>query len=189
MIAGLHGRVSSRAADHVVLDVHGVGYQVFTPDPGQLSPGSEQQLHTVLVVRDDSLSLYGFTSVGESELFRNLIRVSGIGPRLALAVLATMDADSLRQAVLGDRPELLTRVPGIGRKTAGRLIIELRDKLGDDLTTLPGVALSDTDAEVLDALVALGYSLVEAQTALQSLPADSPEPVEERVRLALQFFA
>ena len=126
-------------------------------------------MHTVLIVRDDGLSLYGFPESIGSELFRNLLRVGGIGPRLALAILATMRTDSLRQAIQGERADLITRVPGVGRKTAEKIVLELRDKLGDRTGILPGAALSESDSEVMDALTALGYSLVEAQTALQSL--------------------
>lgn len=189
MIVSLRGRVSANGRDHVVLDVNGVGYQVYTPDPRLAPLNSELSLHTVMVVRDDSFSLYGFPESKGSELFRNLMRVGGIGPRLALAILATMSADSLREAILGDRPELITRVPGVGRKTAEKIVIELRDKLGEGPIVLAGAAFSGSDSEAMDVLTALGYSLVEAQTALQALPADAPDTVEERVRLALQSFA
>lgn len=189
MIVRLRGQVIAREADHVVLEANGIGYQVYTPDPHLAALNDELSLHTVLVLRDDSLTLYGFAAAGESALFRHLMRVGGIGPRLALAALATMGADRLRQAVQGERADLITRVPGIGRKTAEKLVLELRDKLGDRPAMLPGALQSASDAEVLDALTALGYSLVEAQTALQSLPVDAPDTVEERVRLALQSFA
>ena len=188
MIVSLRGRVIGSGRDHVVLEVNGIGYQVFTPDPHLMPLSSEVYLHTVMIVRDEVFSLYGFADSIASELFRNLLRVGGIGPRLALAILATMRTDSLRLAIQGERADLLTRVPGVGRKTAEKIVLELRDKLGDRTGILPGAALSESDSEVLDALTALGYSLVEAQTALQSLPADAPDAIEERVRLALQFF-
>ena len=188
MIVSLRGTVIACGRDHVVIEVNGIGYQVFTPDPHLVPLNSQAFLHTVLIVRDDGLSLYGFPDSIGSELFRNLLRVGGIGPRLALAILATMRTDSLRQAIQGERADLITRVPGVGRKTAEKIVLELRDKLGDRTGILPGAALSESDSEVMDALTALGYSLVEAQTALQSLPVDAPEAIEERVRLALQSF-
>lgn len=189
MIVSLRGRVSASGDDHVVIDVNGIGYQVFTPEPRLAAPGSEVSLHTVLVVRDEGFSLYGFPESAGCDLFRSLTRVSGIGPRLALAILTTMSPESLRQAVQGDRAELITRVPGVGRKSAEKIVLELRDKLGEALTALPAAGFADRDAEVMDALTALGYSVIEAQTALQSLPPDAPDEVGERLRLALQYFA
>ena len=186
MIVSLRGRVIARGDDHLVLEVHGVGYQVFTPDPQLAMVNSDIFLHTVMIARDDGISLYGFAEGEGSELFRALLRVGGVGPRLALAILSTLGAERLRQAVQGERGDLITSAPGVGRKTAEKIVLELRDKLGDPVAAIPGVALSGSDAEVLDALTALGFSLVEAQTALQALPPDAPEAVEERVRLALQ---
>ena len=188
MIVSLRGVVSSFGEDHVVLDVNGVGYQVFTPDPQHHTLHAELFLHTVMVARDDGFSLYGFSEFAWCELFRNLMKVSGIGPRLALSILSTMSPDSLRQAVLGERPELIRRVPGVGRKSAEKIVLELRDKLGDGLATLPSTSLTASDVEVMDALTALGYSLAEAQAAMQALPPDTPDDVEVRLRLALQFF-
>ncbi|MCY4525178.1 MAG: Holliday junction branch migration protein RuvA [Anaerolineaceae bacterium] len=189
MIVSLRGRVSGFGKDFVVIDVNGVGYQVFTPEPQHQTQNSELFLHTVMVVRDDGFALYGFPDIAWCELFRNLMKVSGIGPRLALSILATMSPDSLRQAVLGERPELIRRVPGVGRKSAEKIVLELRDKLGDGLVDLPATSMSESDVEVMDALTTLGYSLVEAQAALQALPADSSDDVEVRLRLALQFFS
>ncbi|MCY3946768.1 MAG: Holliday junction branch migration protein RuvA [Anaerolineaceae bacterium] len=188
MIVSLRGVVSSFGEDYVVLDVNGVGYQVFTPGPQHHALNVELFLHTVMVVRDDGSTLYGFSDNAWCELFRNLMKVSGIGPRLALSILSTMSPENLRQAVLGERPELIRRVPGVGRKTAEKIVVELRDKLGDGLATLPSTSLSASDVEVMDALTALGYSLAEAQAAMQALPPDSPDDVEVRLRLALQFF-
>lgn len=189
MIVSLRGVVSAVGEDFVVIDVNGIGYQVFTPEPQLQTLNGGLTLHTVMVVRDDGFALYGFPDSAWCELFRNLMKVSGIGPRLALSILSTMSPDSLRQAIVGERPELIRRVPGVGRKSADKIILELRDKLGDGLATLPSTSMSDSDVEVMDALTALGYSLVEAQAATQALPSDAPDDVEERLRLALQFFS
>ena len=115
--------------------------------------------------------------------------VSGIGPRLALAALSTLNPDAIRRAVFHEQPEVFSRVPGIGKKTAEKVVFHLKDRITgvDDLSPL--VSMADSDTETLEALVALGYSVVEAQAALQSIPKDAPEDVEERLRLALQYFS
>jgi len=117
-----------------------------------------------------------------------LLSISGVGPRVGLSIMSTLSMDNLRNAVVSDRPEILTRVPGIGKKTAQRILIELKDKIKVGLEAMPAGDFSDVNTDVIDTLVALGYSIVEAQTAVQSLPPDAPDDVEERVRLALQYF-
>ena len=189
MIVSLRGRVVANGQDHLVLEVNGIGYQVYTPDPHLPVLNSELMLHTVQILRDDGLSLYGFREGESCELFRSLMKTSGVGPRLALAILASMSPENLRRAVQSERYDLISRVPGVGRKTAEKVVLELRDKLGDGLSATPASLLSESDTEVMDALTALGYSLVEAQAALQSLPDDAPDVVEERLRHALQYFA
>jgi len=189
MIASIQGTVAATAKDHVVINVGGIGYHVFVPfSTLDRISGNEIFLHTVLIVREDSLSLYGFATTTEREVFERLITVSGVGPKLALAILSTLTIDNLRNAIVSERAELLTRVPGIGKKTAQKIVIELKDKLGAGLDSVPAEFFDDINSDVLDALVALGYSIVEAQTAIQSLPMDAPKNVEERVRLALQHF-
>ena len=150
---------------------------------------SEAFLHTTLIVREDSLTLYGFDTTTERDVFDTLISISGIGPKTGLAILSTLSLDSLRNAVVGDRAEILTRVPGIGNKSAQKILIELKDKLKFGLDTVPASPFDDVNSDVLDTLVALGYSIVEAQTAIQSLPKDAPPNVEDRVRMALSYFA
>lgn len=145
-------------------------------------------LHTHLIVREDDLTLFGFSDEDERSLFLTLLGVSGVGPRLAVMILNTLSREQLQSAVVNEKPEILTRVPGIGKKTAQKIVFELKDKLGDALLDRI-VPISDTDADVIATLTALGYSIVEAQSALQSIPADAPTEVEERVRLALQYFA
>lgn len=189
MIASLQGRVAAVHRDHLVILVGGVGYKVFAPRSALESVvGDETLLHTTLIVREDALSLFGFPTEEERDVFESLMTVSGIGPRIALAILSALSLDNLRSAIVSERPEILTRVPGIGKKTAQRILIELKDKLKFDMDLASISGFTDLNADVLDALVALGYSIVEAQTAIQSLPKDAPESVEERVRLALQYF-
>ncbi|GIL12269.1 MAG: Holliday junction ATP-dependent DNA helicase RuvA [Chloroflexota bacterium] len=190
MIASIQGTLAAAHRDHVVIVTGGIGYKVFAPHSTleRLDTG-EVFLHTAMVVREDSLALYGFATVEERDLFEVLLTISGVGPKMALAILSTLTLDNLRNAVVSERAEILTRVPGIGKKSAQKILIELKDKLKFGLDTAPITAFDDVNSDVLDALVALGYSIVEAQTAIQSLPKDAPSNVEDRVRLALQYFA
>ena len=192
MIASIQGIVASTGKDYAVIATNsGLGYKVFAPHSvlERLHSDSEAFLHTTLIVREDSMTLYGFATTTERDVFDTLISISGIGPKTGLAILSTLSLDSLRNAVVGDRAEILTRVPGIGNKSAQKILIELKDKLKFGLDTAPISAFDDINSDVLDTLVALGYSIVEAQTAIQSLPKDAPPTVEDRVRLALSYFA
>lgn len=190
MIASIHGQVASSHSDHVIVVVNGIGYKVYVPEPASFDDVNHETvfLHTVMIVREDAITLFGFPSVAEREVFETLIKVNGVGPRLALAILSTTTIDNLRNAVVSERAELLTRVPGIGKKTAQKIVFELKDRMGVGLDAVPIVEFSDVNTEVMDALVSLGYSVVEAQTAIQSLPKDAPNDVEERIRMALQYF-
>lgn len=191
MIASIEGKfVSADAASgSIIIMVGGLGYRVYVPQTLlHRPPGHEIALHTYLLVREDSLTLYGFDTPAELALFETLLSVSGVGPRVALAILSTLNADNLRNAVATDRPEILTRVPGIGKKTAQKILFELKDKLAVGLEAIPAGGFDDINADVIDALVALGYSIVEAQSAIQSLPPDAPPDIEERIRLALEYF-
>jgi holliday junction DNA helicase RuvA len=137
-------------------------------------------------VREDSLTLYGFISDYERDMFDTLLKVSGVGPKLAIQILSNISLDNLRQAVATERAELLTRVPGIGQKTAKKILLELKDKLPTGLDALPSGGFDDINSDVLDALVVLGFSIVEAQSAIQALPPNAPNDVQERIRLCLQ---
>ncbi len=190
MISSLRGLLQRAGPGEVVLEVGGVGYQVtiptsvleHLPDVGQMV-----FLYTRMVVREDSLSLYGFESQEQRHLFDLLLQVSGVGPRLAMAILSHVSAELLRASVSSGQPDALTRVPGIGRKTAERIVFHLRDKL--ERAEAVGLVLSGVDTDLLQALTALGYGLGEAQAAVQSIPSDAPQDLEERVRLALRHFA
>ncbi len=191
MIARLSGIVWSIGEDNVVVRAGGIGLQVRVPS-GVLEQlddvGQPVELFTHLHVRENELTLYGFLTEDELALFRLLLSVSGVGPKVALALLGTVSPDALRQAVVQEEPGLLSRVPGIGPKTARAIIFYLQDKIiSTEVTRAP--LLSDADAEVIAALTGLGFSLVEAQAALQSLPRDEDLSVEERVRQALAYFA
>ena len=189
MIASIEGTIAATYADHVVIVVGGIGYKVFMPGSSiNRIEGDHVLLHTLMVVREDSISLYGFLNLAERELFEKVTSVTGIGPRLGLAILSTLGVEHLRNAVVTEQADILVRVPGIGKKMAQKIILELKDKLKAGLEDLPVGAFSDVNHDVMDTLVALGYSVVEAQSAIQTLPPDAPEDVEERVRLALRYF-
>lgn len=189
MIATVEGRIAARSRSALVVSVGGIGLQVLCTQPTLASArvGEPILLHTHLVVRDDELSLIGFASEEELALFEMLLGVPGIGPKLALALLSAMSPDALRLAIGQEQPEVIARVPGIGKKTAQKIVLELRDRVGTP--TFPeGLAeLSQADEAVIDALTALGYSIIEAQRAVQDLPRDLTE-VEERLRRALASF-
>ncbi|MBM3144053.1 MAG: Holliday junction branch migration protein RuvA [Chloroflexi bacterium] len=191
MIANITGRVTDVKSDRVVITVGGVGLFVFLPEllRQTLRAGETISLHTYLAVREDSLTLYGFATAEEREYFVLLLGVNGVGPRLALATLSTLNPAAIRRAVVSEQPEMFTRVPGIGAKTAQRVLLHLQGRIETpgELEAIAGFA--DADTQVVEALVALGYSVVEAQSAVQSIPRDAPDDVEERIRLALQYFA
>ncbi len=191
MIASLHGRLESLGSDWAIISANGVGFQVYLPT-STLSTlgtiGNEVHLHTHLVLREDSVSLYGFALTEELELFQLLIGVSGLGPRLALAVLSAMSVEQVTMAIATASIALLTVVPGIGKKTAERLILELKDKIGAGLLATPAAQLAQENADVLAALTSLGYSVSEASRAVATLPASPEMNREEKVRLALQYF-
>ena len=191
MIDILTGQVAVLGDDYVVVMVGGIGLRVYVPKTiFDLVSGRGQilTLYTHLVVREDALVLYGFPNEEERTLFETLITVSGVGPRLAVAILGALSVEHLHNAVASESPEILTRVPGIGKKLAQKLVFELKDKLKADLP-LGLSSISDVDTDVLATLTALGYSVVEAQSALQSIPRDAPQDVEVRVRIALEYFA
>ena len=191
MIASLSGQIQDVLSDSIVVEVGGVGLQVYVPNPVKDEARSGQLIHlyTYLVVRQDALMLYGFASRDERELFTLLLGVNGVGPRLALATLSVLSPEAIRRAVFHDQPDVFSRVPGVGKKTGQKIVLQLQDRL-PALSGLERVAaISDVDGEVLGALTALGYSVVEAQAALQSIPRDAPGDVETRLRIALHYFS
>ena len=189
MIASVEGRIGAVGKDSVVVDVGGVGLRVLCPQPtvAAARAGEPIFLHTHLVVREAELALVGFATADELGLFEHLIGVSGVGPRLALALLSGMAPDALRLAIGQEQPDVLARIPGIGKKTAQKIVLELKDKVGAPEVTEGLAALTEADAAVIDALTTLGYSIVEAQRAVQGLPRDLTD-VEERLRRALASF-
>ena len=191
MIASLHGTLESLGSDWAIINVNGIGLQVYMPTSTMSTLGAigkEVHLHTHLVLREDSITLYGFASAEELELFQILIGVSGLGPKLALAMLSAMSVEQVSIAIATGSVDLLTVIPGIGKKMAERLILELKDKIGAGLIATPAAQLVQENAEVLAALTSLGYSVTEASRAVASLPPSSDLNLEEKVKLALQYF-
>ncbi len=191
MIASLTGKVAQIDEEGIVIEVGGVGLLVQVPAPlrDDLRRGENVTVYTYLVVRQDALALYGFETVEAREFFTMLIGVNGVGPRLGLAMLSTLNTDAIRRAVFSEQTEMFSRVPGVGKKTAEKILFFLKDKITAVEGLEPLAAASEVDTEVVDALTALGYSVVEAQAALQSIPKDAPDDVETRLRLALQYFS
>lgn len=195
MIAGLTGTVERSHPGEVVVAVGGVGYRVLVPlsTYAQLpSPGGECRLRIQTVVRDDEISLFGFLTADEEELFRLLQGVSGVGPRLALKILSGLSAPALRRALAGGDHALLVTVPGVGKKLAQRLVVELRDKVGPVEPAAPERVVAGgagVEAEALEALESLGYPRKTAERALRSLRKDGPDNLEDLVREALKALA
>lgn len=201
MIALLRGIIHELQGGEVILDVNGVGYRVFIPDStGQALPpvGSEVTLHVHTHVREDAMHLYGFLSQAELRLFETVIGVSGIGPRLGLVILSHLSVDGFVRAVIGNEATELTRVPGIGKKTAARILLELKDKFNPDewightfhvpQETAGEQDTQDTEASLaLEALIALGYSEREASHALKAVLPSEPHHMtaETIIRRAL----
>ena len=189
MIASLSGTVRKVEASSLVITVGGVGVRVYVPKTVMENVGGigrSISLHTHLMVRETELSLYGFESEEDLMLFEVLLGVNGVGPKVALAILSTLSPELLKSAIMREETAVLQRVPGIGRKTAERIMFQLRDKL--DLTQVSTAVplVSDVDADVIDVLTGLGFSIVEAQAALQNLPRET-KSVDARVQLALQY--
>lgn len=188
LIARLRGVVEDRGPDWLLVDVNGVGYQALCPTGTIVRAriGDDITLHTHLAVREDDMTLYGFATTHEQRLFQILTSVSGVGPKVGLALLSVMDADELSYAIASGNAASLARAQGVGQKLASRVVLELRGKFTSDApVSIPGVESED----VVAALMALGYSQAEAADAVSrsEMPADTP--LEEKVRLALSHFA
>jgi len=191
VIATISGNITQVETGSLVVEVGGVGLLVYVPDPisDLANVGETIFLHTYLVVREDALALYGFEMQEGRDYFKLLLGVSGIGPRLAVTILSTLTPEAIRRAIFNEQAEIFSQVPGVGPKTAQKISFSLQDKISKEEGYEPLAAMSDADSEVLSALVALGYSVVEAQAALQSIPKDAPDDVETRLRFALAYFS
>lgn len=192
MIASLSGTLEARMAEYAIVNVSGVGFKVSAPTQtlaalGEI--GRQVRLLTLLYVRQDQMALYGFATEEELRMFELLLTVSGVGPKVGIAILSSAPLDVLQVAIATGNAEPLTRIPGIGRKTAARIVLELKGKIAvGELVSSVAVA-TVADAEILAALTSLGYTPGEAQAAIRALPADVGNSVEERITAALRYFA
>lgn len=197
MITSIRGTLIYIGLDHVVLEAGGIGYQIFSPKTvlaqiGEI--GAELRLYTHMHIREDLLALYGFSSIDQRHLFETFLSVSGIGPKVALSLMSSGAPDELRMAIASGDVARISRTPGIGKKTAERLVLELKGKIdikgipASTATGLPSAAVMSVNADLLDMLLSLGFSTAEANTAIAALPSDAPTELDERLRLTLRYF-
>jgi Holliday junction DNA helicase RuvA len=189
MIASIQGVIQQIGKQELIVNVGGVGVRVFVPRSVLENTGGTGRrifLHTHLIVRETELTLYGFANEDEAALFTLLLDVNGVGPKVAMAIISTLSPELFKNAILREETAVLQRVPGIGKKTAERIMFQLRDKLDftGDVQAMPLV--SDTDTDVIEFLTGLGFSIIEAQTAIQNVPREVTN-MEERLQLALQY--
>jgi holliday junction DNA helicase RuvA len=195
MIASIKGILEARRAGYVIVRIGGFSIRVFVPATtsnrlGEV--GSEVSLDTHFYVREDGMALYGFTSAEDRDAFEQLIGISGVGPKLALALLSMMDAQTFYQAIADEDQQRLALTPGVGKKLAARLVLELKGKLPSLGTIGSNAALSPSgqlQSEVLEALMGLGFTAAEAQAALSKIPQDRSMTLEEQITFALRSFA
>jgi len=191
MIATLEGILEYRGNDSIIINVGGIGFRVYVPSPTLSQLGAVKgkvSLYTHLHVREDNISLYGFASSEELSLFKNLISVSGIGSKLALALLSALNPEQLVMAITSGDIDLLSQAPGIGKKMASRLVVELKGKLEKEWKEVV-LPLAPESADVISALTGLGYSVAEATKAISKLPDAEKLSLEEKVKMALQQMA
>lgn len=193
-VARVRGLVEDKGPDWAIVTVGGVGLLCSLPGTAAdaLTVGTPAALFTYLHVREDALTLYGFATRDDLALFEQLISVNGVGPRVALGLLSALDHAQLTTAIAGGRADVLRRVPGVGQKTAERIVLDLRDKMtppAAGIEVAPAKQEQKADAEVVAALMGLGYSQQEAAAAADRLPKDGEAPLEDRIRQALAFFA
>lgn len=187
MIASLEGCVKAVRSQSLILEVTGVGFEVYPPRSllETVRIGQPLTLYTYMHVREGNIALYGFLTMEEHDLFETLLGVNGVGPRTALAVLSMLSPDALRAIIAQGNAAALARIPGIGAKTAQRLILDLKDKIGLPMGAVSLSPLQEADVDVINALTALGYSLAEAQNALRAIPPEAKN-LDERILAALR---
>ena len=184
MIGSIKGKVQYKGSNYIILETSGVGYKVFvTPTLlFSLKQGQEQGLVTLTYVREDQITLYGFETLKELEFFELLLTVSGVGPKSAIGIMSLASLEMIKSAIVSEDPTVFTKVSGIGRKTAERVIVELKEKLKNEVDAAP---VAKEHSEALDALMALGYSQQEARDALKEVPKEVSN-LQEKVKIALK---
>lgn len=191
MIASIQGKILFSGDDNLIVEVGGIGYLVYVTDilTTTLRRGEKVSLFTHLVVREDSLTLFGFQDQEEVFLFQELIKVNGVGPRLALETLSTHSPDVIKRAVVNKQEEIFSQVSGIGKKTSQKILLSLEDRIALDDGFVISPETAGINAEVQEALISLGYSVLEAQAALQVISDDVPLDLETRLTIALRYFS
>ena len=192
MIASVRGVVQAIETGYLVIEIGGIGVRVAVPESildETVAIGVELQLWTQLILRQDSLSLYGFADSEQLYIFDLLLGAPGVGPKVAMAIISGMSVDGLRHAITSDQPELLSRVPGVGIKTARKIGFYLKDKIDDKQMSAKDGTFNTVDVELLEALTTLGYSVAEAQNAIQDTDVDSADNLEDRIVLALRYLS
>lgn len=190
MIASIEGIITELLDDSLVINVGGLGFKVY------VSPTiiKKSELHkriglfTNLIVREDYLTLFGFETIEDRDIFNLILSVNGVGPKTAMSVVSAVTVDTIKKAVLNETPELLGKIPGVGKKTAQNIVLQLQGKIKGErgVTSIENLVL---DNDLISALTSLGYSIVEAQAAIQMIPKDTPEDLETRLRIALKYFS
>ncbi len=190
MIASVEGIITEILDDSLVINVGGLGFRVFVPTQIIMSAELHKRIavFTHLVVREESLTLYGFESIEDRDLFNLVLTVRGVGPKTALSIISHVSTDTFKKAVVNNSPDLLSVIPGVGKKTAQSIVLNLQGKIRGERTFI-GTGNVALDNDVISALTSLGYSIVEAQTAIQMIPKDTPEDLETRVKIALKYFS
>ncbi len=191
MIASLKGIIEQVSPDSAVINVGGVGFQIFAPTSTLSAlgaPGSDTRVFTHTYVREDAILLYGFADQDELKLFQMLINVSGLGPKVALSLLSSLSVEQIVSAIAGGSEALLTSAPGVGKKLAGRLILELKDKIAGSWIGTRVATMGEGDEDVVSALLSLGYTASEAGRAVASLPRDAKLSLEDKIKMALGWF-
>ena len=190
MIASLNGKMESLGGDSAIINVGGIGFRVYMPTTVLSTlgkPGDTVKVYTHMHVREDNIALYGFASTEELWLFETLLGVTGLGPKLSLAMLSALSPEQITMAIATGSIDMLDMIPGIGKKVASRIILELKEKIGAGWVISPATQIAKENTDVLAALTSLGYSAAEAVKAVASLPADRDIELEEKIKLALQY--
>ena len=192
MIASVRGVVQAIETGSLVIEIGGLGVRVAVPESmidDKVAVGVELQLWTHLILRQDSLSLYGFTNIEQLHIFDLLLNAPGVGPKLAVAIVSGMSVEGLRSAIASDQPELLSQVPGVGIKTARKIGFFLKDKIDDKHVSVEDGTINTVDVELIEVLTTLGYSVVEAQNAVKDIDVHASDNLEERIVLALRYLS
>src|SRR3990167_3387528 len=184
MLGSIKGKISHKAVNYIILETSGVGYKVFVTPVLHVSLKTGQELSLVIhtYVREDQITLYGFEKLAELEFFELLLTVSGVGPKSALGIMSLASIEMIKSAIVSEDPSVFTKVSGIGRKTAERVILELKEKLKDESSSTP-VAKEHSDA--MDALIALGYTQQQAREVLKTVPKDVVD-LQAKIKMALK---